>query len=74
MPYNGYTIAAAIRQRRLKVNYSQEYVAEQLGISQNAYSKFEMGQCNITLIRALHVCEILGIDLAELLRPVLKVA
>ncbi|OOQ61519.1 helix-turn-helix domain-containing protein [Mucilaginibacter pedocola] len=67
-------IAAAIRQRRLKVNYSQEYVARQLGISQNAYSKFETGRCNITLMQALHLCEILDISLGELLRPVLKIA
>ena len=41
-----------IRKHRLRLNYSQEFVAEELGISQNAYSKIEANQTkNFTIER-----------------------
>ena len=36
-------VAANIRYERLSKNYSQQYVADQAGLSQNAYSRIECG-------------------------------
>jgi DNA-binding XRE family transcriptional regulator len=36
-------IAANIRNTREQLNYTQEYLAAKLNISQNAYSKIELG-------------------------------
>ncbi|MFZ4613604.1 MAG: helix-turn-helix domain-containing protein [Bacteroidia bacterium] len=36
-------IGQRIKQKRLEKNYTQEYVATRLGISQNAYSRIETG-------------------------------
>ncbi|AMR34035.1 hypothetical protein A0256_22600 [Mucilaginibacter sp. PAMC 26640] len=74
MRYNGKVLAQAIRERRLKLNYTQEYVASQLHISQNAYSKFELGFTNITLVRFVELCKALEIDMQDMLQPVLKAA
>lgn len=74
MRYNGKVLAKAIRDRRLKLNYTQEYVATQLHISQNAYSKFELGFTNITLIRFVQLCQALEIEMYDLLKPVLQAA
>lgn len=48
-------------------NYSQEYIAEKLGITQNAYSRIETNQTRITAERLRQIGEILSIPLACLL-------
>lgn len=63
-----------IRNRRLALQYKQEYVAARLGVSQNAYSKLELGRCHLTVQRLIDVCRILEIDVHDILRPALKVA
>lgn len=73
MRYNGKLLAQAIRDRRLTLNYTQEYIAYKLNISQNAYSKFELGFTNITLIRFVQLCDALEIGMQEMLQPVMKV-
>lgn len=45
------SVAANIRKTREFRNYTQEYLAAKLGISQNAYSKIELGYTKITLER-----------------------
>ncbi|OOQ60442.1 helix-turn-helix domain-containing protein [Mucilaginibacter pedocola] len=69
--YDEVAIAKAIRERRLQLNYSQEYVAGELGLSQNAYSKLELGYTSITLFRFFAICLILKADTQELLKPCL---
>jgi transcriptional regulator with XRE-family HTH domain len=49
--YKMQVIAANIKNRRLTVNYKQEFVAAKLFISQNAYSKIELGYTRITVER-----------------------
>jgi transcriptional regulator with XRE-family HTH domain len=53
--------------RRLALNYIQDYVAYKLKISQNSYSKIELGYVQLTLDRFLCICQILDIDIAALL-------
>ena len=60
-------IAANIRTKREKRNYTQEYLAYKLSISQNAYSKIELGYTKITLERLFQIAEILEIDVITLL-------
>ena len=60
-------IAANIRKKREKRNYTQEYLAYKLNISQNAYSKIELGYTKITLERLFQIADILEIDAVALL-------
>ena len=60
-------IAANIRTKRERKNYTQEYLAYKLSISQNAYSKIELGYTKITLERLFQIAEILEIDVISLL-------
>jgi transcriptional regulator with XRE-family HTH domain len=60
-------VAVNIRNKREKLNYTQEYLAVKLGISQNAYSKIELGYTKITVERLFQIAEILETDLIELI-------
>lgn len=51
-----------LRQMR---NLKQEYMAEELGISQKQYSRLENGQCKLSIERMTHICELFGITTAE---------
>lgn len=60
-------LAQSIIKARKKMGYSQAYVAQCLDIDQSSYSKIESGNCNISAIRYFSLCEILEINLLELL-------
>jgi len=60
-------IALNLRNARLMRNYSQEYMAHQLNISQNAYSKMEMGRTQITVETVFKIAGILEVDIYTLL-------
>jgi transcriptional regulator with XRE-family HTH domain len=60
-------IAANIRNKREYRNYTQEYLAAKLAISQNAYSKIELGYTKITVERLFQIAEVLGFEVAELI-------
>jgi transcriptional regulator with XRE-family HTH domain len=60
-------VAANIRKIREHRNYTQEYLAAKLRISQNAYSKIELGYTRITVDRLFHIADILGVDVAEII-------
>ena len=60
-------IALNLRNARLMRNYSQEYMALQLKISQNAYSKMEMGRTQITVETVFKISDILEVDIYTLL-------
>jgi transcriptional regulator with XRE-family HTH domain len=47
-------------------NYSQEYIAARLGITQNAYSRIENGLTKITAERLKQLADILSVSLNEL--------
>ncbi|WP_259070998.1 helix-turn-helix domain-containing protein [Mucilaginibacter sp. X4EP1] len=59
-------IIGNIRKIREFRNYTQDYLAAKLNISQNAYSKIELGYSSVTLSRLIHIAEILEISLGEL--------
>jgi transcriptional regulator with XRE-family HTH domain len=60
-------IAANIRHKREFRNYTQEYLALKLNISQNAYSKIELGYTKITVERLFQIAAILEFNVTELL-------
>lgn len=55
-------VGEKIRVQRLAKNYSQEYMAWALGISQAAYSNIERGETDLTLTRIYEIAEILEIS------------
>ena len=57
-----------IRQYREHKNYSQKYVAAQMGISQNAYSKIENNLTNLTVHHVNQLSQILQVPITDLLK------
>lgn len=66
--YNAKAVASNIRNARLFRNYSQDYLGFKLGISQNGYSKIELGQSEISLRRIVDIAEILEVDINRLIQ------
>ena len=58
-----------IKNRREELNLSQEYVAEQLGVSRQAVSKWETGQSEPTASNLIQLAEVFEISLSELTNP-----
>ncbi|MCO5280845.1 MAG: helix-turn-helix domain-containing protein [Chitinophagales bacterium] len=61
-------LANRIKYFREVKNYSQEYVANQLGIAQNSYSKLETGKSAITTERLMELAKILEVSAEQLLK------
>ena len=55
-------IVTNIRKIREYRNYTQDYLAAKLHISQNAYSKIELGYTRLTVERAFDIADVLEID------------
>ncbi|MEO8534470.1 MAG: helix-turn-helix transcriptional regulator [Flavobacterium sp.] len=53
--------------RELK-NYTQQYMAEALEITQAAYSKIEKGKTNLSLNKLEKIAEILGVSIETLIK------
>jgi len=60
-------VATNIRKIREYRNYTQEYLAAKLKISQNAYSKIELGYTKITVDRLFRIADILEVDPIDIL-------
>jgi transcriptional regulator with XRE-family HTH domain len=58
---------AKIKQIRELKNFTQEYVAQQLGLSTRAYSKIETGETQLTINRLNEISAILGVPPMEVL-------
>jgi transcriptional regulator with XRE-family HTH domain len=65
--YNIETVAANIRNARLYRNYSQDYLAYKLNISQNGYSKIELGYTRLSVERLIIIAEVLEVELIKLI-------
>jgi transcriptional regulator with XRE-family HTH domain len=59
-------LAAAIRARRERLKYSQEGLADAIGMHRAYYGKIELGKKNPTLATLLRVAEGLRTDVATL--------
>ena len=62
-------IPRRIRRAREEKNYTQEYMASQLGISTKSYSNLENSVHRLTLDRLHRIAEILNTSVLELLSP-----
>jgi len=60
-------VAGNIRKIRELNNYTQDYLAAKLAISQNAYSKIELGYSKLTLNRLFQIAVILEVEAAQLI-------
>jgi len=60
----------AIRIQRVIKGYSQEYMASRLNISQNAYSKLEREETELSVRRIYEIAEILEVSVYQLLPDV----
>ena len=61
------SVASNIRKIREYRDYTQEYLALKLGISQNAYSKIELAYTRITVERLIQIAHILEVESVDLL-------
>lgn len=52
--------------RNLK-NYSQEYMADKLGITQSAYSKMEVGSVDIPFSKLEEIATVLGLTVEDII-------
>lgn len=55
-----------IRLKRIELDFSQEYMANQLNISQNAYSKNERNIKNVSIDRIIKISRLLECPLQEI--------
>lgn len=60
MIYHLDKLSATLMKARLSKGYSQTYMAQQLGISQKAYSYIESGHCKLEISRFLKIAELTG--------------
>ncbi|HWK58158.1 MAG TPA: helix-turn-helix transcriptional regulator [Parapedobacter sp.] len=61
------SVAGNIRRVREYRNYTQDYVARKIGISQNAYSKLELGLHKLSLERLFQIADVLDVECIALL-------
>jgi transcriptional regulator with XRE-family HTH domain len=61
-------VGAAMRNRRLSLEVSQEAFADTIGMHRTYYSALERGEINLTLRTLRRVCSGLGIQVWELLK------
>lgn len=56
-----------LKQLRELKNYTQDYMATELGLSTRAYSKIEAGETQLTINRLNEISRVLGIEPMEIL-------
>lgn len=59
------SIADLVKKSRYEKNYSQEYLAKKLGITQKAYSKIENNETKLSVDTLIRIAEILEVDVAS---------
>ena len=64
---NTNTIGKNIKKIRMEKNYTQEYLAEKLGVSATAYRKMEQGETQITISKLEQIATILEKEITHFL-------
>jgi XRE family transcriptional regulator, regulator of sulfur utilization len=62
-------VPGSIKKERLRLDYTQEYVAGQLAMTQQAYSDLESGKTNLREERARQIARLFDIDMMLIYRP-----
>ena len=63
------SLGQSIAARRKELKLSQEYIAEQLGVSRQAVSKWETGQSEPTAKNLVELARLFGMTVSELVEP-----
>ena len=64
------SLGEALKEHRVRCQMTQEFVAEHLGVSRQAVSKWENGSSDPSTSNLLALAKLYGVDAAELLREV----
>ena len=64
------SLGEALREQRLRCQMTQEFVAERLGVSRQAVSKWENGTSDPSTSNLLALAKLYGVSAEELLRAV----
>ena len=64
------TLGETIKEHRMQCNMTQEFVAEQLGVSRQAVSKWENGTSDPSTSNLLALAKLFGVSPAELLNNI----
>ena len=64
------SLGEALREQRLRCQMTQEFVAERLGVSRQAVSKWENGTSDPSTSNLLALAKLYGVSAEELLRTV----
>ncbi|MBQ7800718.1 MAG: helix-turn-helix transcriptional regulator [Oscillospiraceae bacterium] len=64
------TLGEALKEHRVRCKMTQEFVAERLGVSRQAVSKWENGSSDPSTSNLLALAKLYGIDPEELLKEV----
>lgn len=64
------SLGEALKENRVRCNMTQEFVAEQLGVSRQAVSKWENGTSDPNTSNLLALAKLYGISAEELLKAV----
>ena len=64
------SLGEALKEHRLRCQMTQEFVAEHLGVSRQAVSKWENGSSDPSTSNLLALAKLYGVDAADLLRSV----
>ena len=64
------SLGEALKDHRLRCQMTQEFVAERLGVSRQAVSKWENGTSDPSTSNLLALADLYGVDAADLLREV----
>ena len=64
------SLGEVLKDHRIQCQMTQEFVAERLGVSRQAVSKWENGSSDPSTSNLLALAKLYGVDAAELLRDV----
>lgn len=62
------SLGAVLKEHRIQSNMTQEYIAEQLGVSRQAVSKWETGASDPSTANLLALAKLYGVSPGELLK------
>ena len=66
------TLGAVLKEYRIKCNMTQEFVAETLGVSRQAVSKWETGTSEPSTSNLIAISKMYGVSAEEILKEVTK--
>ncbi|MBE6751814.1 MAG: helix-turn-helix transcriptional regulator [Ruminococcaceae bacterium] len=69
---NTKTLAVILKEYRIKCNMTQEFVAESLGVSRQAVSKWETGSSEPSTSNLIAISKLYNVSAEEILKEIIK--